>query len=443
MGRWYTVAVVAALASCAGDKDDTTIEPLDDGDADTDADADSDTDTDSDADTDPTTPELCGLVAIPADAVDVALTDDLAAAVAAAAPGATLALADGIYAVTGPLRLTQPITLVSRSQSPDAVTIDGGRVGGDLIEVTGSDVVLAHLTLANSVDHLVHVAPASGDLTGVKVHDVHLVDAGHAGVRIEGAGPYADDGEVSCSTIELTDAGRSYAGSQCAVGGIEAEGARGWTVRDNHLVGFFCPFGQSGAGIRFWRGSRDTVITRNQLNDVSIGIVAGETQDQIGRTYPDAPCGPAIVQSIGATVTNNIVAAYRDDLVDSDRGIVVGIRAESSCDLLMVHNSVFAVAEPSSSSIEHRFAATTGSVGNNLMSHVIRRLDDSAADDVQNLENVTFDTWFFPAQGDFHTAPAATWAIDQGSTEFLDRVPDDVDAEPRSDGLPDVGADER
>ena len=53
--------------------------------------------------------------------------------------------------------------------------------------------------------------------------------------------------------------------------------------------------------------------------------------------------------------------------------------------------------------------------------------------------------WFvqhhFPAGGDFHTSPAAEWAIDQGST--ANTLPDDVDRELRTDGLPDIGADER
>jgi len=76
------------------------------------------------------------------------------------------------------------------------------------------------------------------------------------------------------------------------------------------------------------------------------------------------------------------------------------------------------------------------------VSHALVRLDDSQLTNAGNLENVQPDTWFFPADRDFHTSPAASWAIDQGVTDYLDRVSDDVDGEPRADGYPDVGADE-
>ena len=107
----------------------------------------------------------------------------------------------------------------------------------------------------------------------------------------------------------------------------------------------------------------------------------------------------------------------------------------------VIHNSVQSAVAPDAASIEHRYDTTTGVIANNLASYVIRRLDASALDEDTNLENVGADTWFYPAGGDFHTAPGATWAVDQGSTAHT--LPDDVDGEPRDDGLPDVGADER
>jgi hypothetical protein len=75
------------------------------------------------------------------------------------------------------------------------------------------------------------------------------------------------------------------------------------------------------------------------------------------------------------------------------------------------------------------------------VSHDVLRIDGALADARANAENARFDTWYFPAQGDFHTAPAASWAIDQGDPTAT--VPDDMDGEPRDDGLPDIGADEQ
>lgn len=434
------------LAACNGkDDDDGTIVPIDDADADTDADSDADTDADSDTDTDTDPPALCAPITPPGDAIAVAAGADLAAAIAAAPAGATLTLADGTYTVAGPLRITQPLTLLSASGARDAVTIDGASGDDDtnLLEIASSDVTLAHLTLTGSYDDLVVITPTDADLGGIRLHDVHLLDPGRYAVvvRTDGNGHYVDDGEVSCSSIELSATGRTRVREQCNTGGIDATGARGWTVRDNHIDGFWCGIGTSGPAIRFSGGSRDTVVTRNNLTDVVYGIVLGEGREQSGRTYDDAPCGGVIVQHIDGQVTNNIVAAYALGIGEGTGGVVTGIRAESSCNIRVIHNSVFSSITPGSS-IEHRYDTTTGMFANNLVSNAIRKLTDSQGDDVQNLENQPISTWYFPAELDFHTAPAADQAIDQGSPDFLGEVPVDIDNQPRADGLPDVGADE-
>ena len=448
MSRWTALAL---LVACKGgkDEDDGTIIPLDEADADTDADADADADTDADSDTDTDTdtdtepPPLCEALTPPGDAVAVAAGDDLAAAIGSAASGATLSLADGTYAVTGPIRIEQPITLLSASGQRDGVTIDGGKDGGNLFEISASDVTIAHLTLTASYDDLVAIRPDGADVTGIRLHDVHLLDAGRFAITVNGddAGHYVDGGELSCSSIELSDDGRFDIREQCNAGGIDAYGARGWTVRDNRIEGLWCDIGSARPAIRFTRGSRDTEVTRNTLIDDVLGIVLGETQDQIGRVYDDAPCGPTVLQHIDGRITNNIVAAFDQGIVESNNGVVAGIRAESSCNVRVLHNSVYSAIEPGSS-IEHSYPTTTGVFGNNLLSHAIRRLQESVADDVQNLENQPFDTWYYPAQRDFHTAPGASWAIDQGSTDFVEELAVDIDDEPRDDGLPDIGADE-
>ncbi|MBX2796075.1 MAG: hypothetical protein KTR31_00360 [Myxococcales bacterium] len=446
--RPITLLALVPLLSCNGSDTDTdTIVPIDtdaDADADTDSDADADADTDSDADTD-VEQGLCAPLPTPTGAT-TALTpsDSLSQAIVDATEGDTLVLGAGTYTVTGPMVIDVPLTIRSADDDRTGVIIDANGSGGNLFEVSASDVTIAHVTLTASRNDLIHVQPDGADITGFRLHDVHLLDPGGYGVSVDGDGKdhWVDDSEISCSSFELTDAARIQLKVICRTGALDAQGTRNWTVRDNRVDGFWCENGDPPPAIRFWRGARDTLITRNVVGDVHTGIVVGQTQDQIGRRYGDNPCGNTVLQSIDADVYNNIVYAYDDDLVfKSNVGVDAGIRAESSCNLNIIHNSVYSRVEPGSS-IEHSFGTTEGRLANNLVSHGLRRLADSKLSTSDNLEDAPPSTWLFPQGGDFHTAPAADHAIDQGSNAFQSFVDRDIDDEARDDGMPDLGADE-
>jgi hypothetical protein len=217
---------------------------------------------------------------------------------------------------------------------------------------------------------------------------------------------------------------------------------REWVVRDTRFDGFWCETDPAGPAVRFTRGSRDVEVYRNVMMDVAQGVVLGEGRDQVGRLWPDEPCGQtAYLQAVDAAAWNNIVAASSTPISESNDGLVLGLGAESSCNVRIVHNSVFSENPPAGGSIHHRYGTTNGVVANNLVSHDVLRLEGSTADSVSNVENAPYDTWYFPAQGDYHTAPGASRAIDQGAPAHA--VADDVDGEPRDDGLPDAGADEQ
>lgn len=435
-----TVLALALLVACGGDKDDDGVVPREDT-----APTTTDTETDTGTPT-PTVPGLCDPLPAAAGATVLSPSDDLAAAILAASAGDTLSLEAGTYTVSAPVALDRAITIRSSTDDPTAVTIDMAYASGDLFVVSASDVTLAHLTLTRSGDALVRTAPTA-TITGLRLHDVRLIDPAGIAVVIE---PdltetfFVDDGELSCSHLELTNTGREEVLGLCSTGGIDGRFARGWTVRDTTIDGFWCERGLPAPGIRFTRGARDTVIERNTLLDSPTGIVLGETPDQLGRRYSDDPCGDVFAQSIDGRIVNNIVSAWRDALVfDSFEGVSAGIRAESSCNVRILHNTVAHRVEPrSGASIEHRFELTTGMVGNNFTSHAVVRSDDSNAETDTNIERASELNWFFPTQDDFHLAPAATVPIDAGSTAFLTEVPTDIDGEPRGEA-PDVGADER
>ncbi len=440
MLAWTWLGAVA----CAGDK---TEPPPPDGDADTDTDTDADTDADTDTDTDTDTDDgPCPERAPAGPTVDVALGEDLEAAVAAAAPGSTLLLASGTWGVVPPLVLDKAVTLRSATGRRDDVVLDGEGRGGDLVEIRADDVTVAHLTLANAGQDAVSVVADTASRESITLWDLAIVDPGRVAIVADGdpaQGFGLEHAEIACIDASLSAAGRGRVGGECETGGVDVVAARDVVVRDSRFSGFWCATDPALVGIRFWRGSRDIVVERNVLADVATGIVVGQSLEADTRVWPDEPCGAVggPLHAIDATVRNNIVFAADDDVVQSNDGLTVGVLAESSCGVSIVHNSVYAGNIPLEGDIVERYATTTGIIANNLVSHGVQRLDGALADVVGNVESATFDTWYYPSQGDFHTSPAAVWAIDQGDPAHS--VPDDVDGERRTDGAPDVGADER
>jgi hypothetical protein len=278
-----------------------------------------------------------------------------------------------------------------------------------------------------------------------KLYRVRVIDPAEQAIKINPGAPgfYADNGSVACSHIELTDAGRPHVRNNCYTGGVDAHQARGWTVRDNWIGGFWCASGLSEHGIHFWTGSRDTIIERNTLVNNARGIGCGLIESGTGRTYADNPCPTAsgYVDHYAAVVRNNVVFANRAQLFASQYGFDCGICINQTCGATVVHNTVVSTQAPFSS-IEWRFGNTVVDLRNNLVSHNLRDRGgvDTQAGNVQSASLALFEDG---ANGDLHLMPGATAAIDQGAPVAAGVANDDVDGESRPSGAArDVGADE-
>lgn len=449
-----TWLAAVGLVACSGDEGGDGIVPLD-ADADTDADTDSDTDTDADTDTDtgvaPT--GLCTPLQI-GPGTAVAAGADLQAAIDAADPDTVLDLASGTYAIGAPLQIGKPLTLRSASGVATDVTLDMNYAAGNLIEVTSADVTIAHLTMTKSGASAVSVRPADTPITGLRVHDVRVVDPGGISVVIDARAADddavylgADDSEVSCSSFLLSDAGRLQLPAQsgtCVSGAVLGEGVSGLTVRDNRIEGFWCGSGVEGMpAIVVQGGVRDVTITRNNVVQSRLGILVGGQPSNEVRSYDDTPCSVAAeaTQAVDITVTNNIVGAQDVDMLELPFDFVeAGIVLRDACDAFVVHNSLYSAID-ANSGITYQFERTSGVVANNLMSDGLIRLQDAVISVVGNLEGVSGATWFYPQDGDFHTSPGAIGVIDEGLTDYLVEVPIDIDGDER-DATPDIGADE-
>ena len=381
--------------------------------------------------------------------VDPSMATELPALVAAASPGTTFLLADGTYRMTGSESqrriqiLADGVTLRSASGRATQVILDGEYTTAEVVSVQASNVTLAELTVMRAVDHCVHVTTREGgaDVTGFTMHGAGLIDCGEQFLKVNPNGArsaFVDRGTVSCSHFELTDAGRpnvERAVGGCYTGGIDAHATRDWVVRDNEFRGIYCAGeGLAEHAIHFWKGARDTVVERNRIVDCARGIGLGLGESGETRTYADDPYPGLFVGHYGGILRNNILLAtvpWYD----------TGIELQQARDALVVHNTILetAGATGSFSSIDTRFDNSITTVRNNITRRITVRSGTSTAD--HNLEGATASLFVAADAGDLHLAESAAAAIDQGIP--VAEATDDVDREPRSDGAPDLGADER
>ncbi|MCA9621377.1 MAG: right-handed parallel beta-helix repeat-containing protein [Myxococcales bacterium] len=381
--------------------------------------------------------------------------DDVAGAVATAQSGDTVLLAAGTYDLSGSALWVgdDGVTIRGATGDPADVVLDGGydTAGGGLISIPGlSQVTIADLTIRRPRYHAIHVTGGDAAANGTLIHNVHLFDPGEQAIKINttGQGSYADDGEVACSHIELTDAGRqqvmSYtsSGSNCYTGGIDGHDARGWLVHHNTIAGFWCDNGDlSEHGVHFWTGSRDTTVVANRFVDnaraIGFGLVGG------GRTYGDDPC-PGVSGNpghYGGLIANNFVVATRDAVFASPSGVDSGIALWYACDATVVHNTIAFDDQPFTG-IEWRFAETRALIVNNFVSHGLAERDGASATLDGNLENAPLSDLADVPGYDLHLAAGAT-AIAAGASQGSSLAPEDIDGDARPNDTPDVGADQR
>ena len=386
--------------------------------------------------------------------INVGPSDDVAAAVANATAGDTVMLAAGTYDLSGSALWVGADGVTIRGGTGDAsdVVLDGGydTSGGGLISIPShSDVTVADLSIRRPRYHAIHVTADDAAANNTLIYNVRVFDPGEQAIKINtaGNGSYPDDGEIACSHIELTDAGRqqvmSYnaSGSNCYTGGVDGHDARGWTVRDNTIVGFWCSNGDlSEHGVHFWTGSRDTVVARNYFIDnaraIGFGLVGG------GRTYNDNPCSlSGAVGHYGGTIVNNFIVATNPQVFASPNGVDTGIALWYACDATVAHNTI-AFTESPFNAMEWRFSTTRALLVNNFATHGMMERDGATATSEGNLTNMATSELVDVSVYDLHLATGAT-AIGAGVAQGATLAPDDIDGDARSSATPDVGADQR
>jgi hypothetical protein len=358
----------------------------------------------------------------------------LRATIAGAATGTTILLHDGFYDMSGgdaSHRLvfsTPGLTLRSASGDREAVVLDGGYVTGELVSIQASDTTIGDLTLSRAYYHPIHASGPGVPIQGILIHNVHVVDPGEQAVKVNpvGAGT-VDHGTLECSHLELTDVGRPFIRNSCYTGGLDAHAATGWLVRRNRIEGFWCSDGLSEHGIHLWRQCVDSVVEENLVLDCARGIGFGLGSGADGHT--------------GGVIRNNFVAAGDPGLFATPSGFDSGISLWGAEGAAAHHNSVASSQPPSASSIEWRFISTSVTLANNL---VTDRIWDrgGTAHTFTNSEYAHLALFADVAAGDLHLVDPGSAPVDAGTVLAPGAADLDFDAQPRTDGAPDLGADE-
>ena len=462
MRPWTAIAAAALTVGLGCGTDDPTTTPTDGGSdgSTTDAQTNSDGSTSDGSTTDggiPSSPAGAPLPAPPGNAVSVATVAALRTALQNASANATILVEDGTYtfAVDEYVYIDKPgVTLRGKSGDATKVVFDANYAQGfgqSIVNVAASDVTVADLTVRRAYDHPIHVIPAFTNpkpITGVKIYRVAIEDPGQQGIKVNPDEPgftnTEDSGLIACSRITLTSAGRAKIRDNCYTGGIDIHAARGWTIRDNWIEGFWCPAGLSEHGIHCWKGCRDTIVERNVLANDARGIGLGLGDATQGRVYNDNPCaGVTNYGSVGGVVRNNFVVANDAALLSSAAGFDVGISLEKGCGgTNVVHNTVFSTQAPKGSSIEWRFLGTNPVVTNNLSSHAQKARDQAVATEAGNVATATAAFFVSPSNADLHLQSTASAAIDKGAAVPQGICDGDIDGASRP-AARDVGADER
>ena len=353
---------------------------------------------------------------------------DLPGIVANAATGTTILLHDGSYDLDGAFLhiTTAGLTLRSANGDREAVVLDGGYVSGELISIQASNTTIADLTLKRAYYHPIHVSGPGVPISGVLIHNVHIIDPGEQAVKVNAVGEgTVDDSALQCSRIELTDAGRPHIRNSCYTGGLDAHAATGWRVWRNHIEGFWCEVGLSEHGIHLWRASADTVVEENVVVDCARGIGFG--------------LGPGADGHSGGVIRNNFVAASDAGLFASEYGFDAGIVLWGAEGAAVYHNTVASTQTPFSS-IEWRFIDTSVTIANNLTTGPIRDRGGTAVL-ATNLSDVPVSLFADVAVGDLHLVDSLSSPVG-AATPLPSGVCDgDFDGQ-RRNPPPDVGADE-
>jgi hypothetical protein len=343
----------------------------------------------------PPLPEPAGAI------IRVADVPSLRTAVAEAAPGTTILLADGVYRVDELLVTGSSLTIRGASADREKVVLDAGGEFTKVVRVRGAKgLTIADLTVANSRQYGIFFLGDSGierlKVYNVKFHNCYV--RGLKGTMATRVGDSASKllsheearrvrpkgGEVRyCLFIndDITPNDEPYGGDY--VSGIDAMWLQDWVIADNTFVNIRGQHGGGRGAIFVWVNSENVTAERNLIVNCDRGICFGN------------PSGDPIHMTGGVIRHNFIVAG-------AGQGIEICRTRETS----VVHNTVFSESPGHPVVQFHQLAGGGNRFLNNLVSGVAIVPDDVVV--AGNTAGALAEWFVNPRAGDLRLTPEAS-----------------------------------
>ena len=383
---------------------------------------------------------LVAMTASPAaDAVIRPVSDvaGLQAALAVADPGDEIVLAAGTYVVASNLSVNRsgtpaaPIRL--RAMPPHGALLRFNLLEGFRIAASDwrfEDLVIEGVcAIDDNCEHAFHLV-AAADRTVLRNNRVRDFNA-----PVKGNGEPVGPGGSYVFPDDVLIEGNHFYGTRARntanpVTMIDVVGGRRWIVRRNVIYDFQKALGDNITYAAFLKGnSRDGLFERNLVlcsrnfsggTRLGLSLGGGGTAPQF---CEEASC---VTEHQNGTLRNNLIVNCSD----------VGIYLNRAQNTVVDHNTLYATT-----GVDVRFATSSATVRNNVLTGAIRNRDGGTSTQSGNLANVapaTMQAWFQdPASGDFRALDVAT-LVNQGVGGTA--VVDDYCGDDRDDGLNDIGA---
>ena len=357
----------------------------------------------------------------------------LRTAVAAAAPGDVILMADGTYSFSDAIGcLIQDknnLTIRSASGNRAAVIMTG--LGQDSRKTQfgfkifrSPHITIQDITIKNIYWHCIQVNEGSSYAV---LRNLYMWDAGEGPLKVTSlgpAGPYCDYGLLENSTL-----GYTTKGTRGNVEGVDIVGNVGWTIRNTDFYNVTKLQHNDAACACFAKGnSQDTIVEGCYFQgcDIAISFGDGGTGSQYFRD------GDTTYEHRRGIIRNNIVHNTKD----------VAIYLRQSIDFKVYNNTLWSTFSAADSSIDTNIPPCDGLIVDNICSQNYRLRNGATATLTNNIFHASPSLFVNQAAADYHLLSTATSAINMGINSATD-VPTDWDWQTRPYGSAlDIGADE-
>jgi hypothetical protein len=298
--------------------------------------------------------------------------------------GNVILFENGTYDIPTTLVIKSPNTfMVSLSGNAKNVILQGSGMEesysvNNIITVHSPGFLLDGLTLKNVSHHLIQIKGELGANFPI-IRNCIMQDAYQQLIKVTAGSNNQPSlsGLVENCTFEYTDG----IGPNFYIGGIDAHGVRGWTIRNNIFKNIASPDQHIAEyAVHLWSNAQGNIVDSNIIidSDRGIGFGMGNTKGKDFSNY-------------GGVISKNIIYHSDNDHPFADTGIAI----ENSPKTLIENNLIY-LENNYNRAIEYRFVGTAqATIKNNRTNRKITSRNGGTAQLDNNDDNLSKIDFFF------------------------------------------------